>query len=115
MWCVADLNEEYLDKMEDVLETYERHYDPEQPVICLDEKSVTLHAEVRPPSRAKPGKEARQDGEYKRCGTANIFCAVEPKAGRHFTYPTPNRSGFEFAQVMVDLALNTQTPRPFTW
>jgi hypothetical protein len=46
------------------------------------------------------------------CGTANVFCAVEPKAGRHFTFPTPDRSGFEFAQVMVTLALgypNAQT------
>ena len=105
MWCVADLNGKYIDKMEDVLETYERDYDPEQPVVCLDEKPVTLHAEVRPRSNAEPGKEARQDGEYKRCGAANVFCAVEPKTGRHFTYPTPNRSGFEFAQVIVDLAL----------
>ena len=43
--------------------------------------------------------------EYERCGTANVFCAVEPKAGRHFTFATPDRSGFEFAQVAVTLAL----------
>jgi hypothetical protein len=41
---VADLNEEYISKMEDVLETYERPYDANQPVVCLDEKPVTLHA-----------------------------------------------------------------------
>ncbi len=40
MWCVAELNEDYVAKMEDVLETYERPYDPEQPVVCLDEKPV---------------------------------------------------------------------------
>jgi hypothetical protein len=40
-----------------------------------------------------------------RCGTANVFCAVEPKAGHHFTFPTPDRSGFEFAQVLFHLAL----------
>ena len=105
MWCVAELNEEYIAKMEDVLETYERPYDLEQPVVCLDEKAVTLHADVRPASPAAPGKEARQDSEYKRCGTANVFCAVEPKAGRHFTFPTPDRSGFEFAQAVFHLAL----------
>jgi hypothetical protein len=105
MWCVADLDDKYIDKMEDVLELYERPHDPEQPVICLDEKPITLHADVRPPSAAVPGREARQDNEYKRCGTANVFCAVEPKAGRHFTFPTPNRSAFEFAQVVVNLAL----------
>ena len=105
MWCVADLNEEYIAKMEDVLETYERPYDPKQPVICLDEKPVTLHADVRPASPTAPGREARWDSEYERCGTANVFCAVEPKAGRHFTFPTPDRSGFEFAQVAFHWAV----------
>ena len=89
MWCVAELNEDYIAKMEDVLETYEQPYDPKQPVVCLDEKPVTLHADVRPTARAAPGREARRDNEYERCGTANVFCAAEPKAGRHFTFATP--------------------------
>ena len=105
MWCVAELNEDYIAKMEDVLETYEQPYEPEQPVVCLDEKPVTLHADVRPASLAAPGREARQDNEYERRGTANVFCAVEPKAGRHFTFPTPDRSAFEFAQVACHLAI----------
>jgi hypothetical protein len=105
MWCVPELNEEYISKMEDVLEVYERPYNPDEPVVCLDEKPVTLHADVRPPSPATPGREARRDNEYQRRGTANLFCAVEPKAGRHFTYPTPNRSAVEFAQVAFDLAI----------
>ena len=102
---MADLDEDYIEKMEDVLKAYEQSYDPQEPVVCLDEKPVTLHADVRPTSPAQPGREARRDNEYKRCGTANVFCAVEPKAGRHFTFPTPDRSGFEFAQVAVTLAL----------
>jgi len=73
-------------------------------VVCLDEKPVPRHADVRPASPAAPGREARYDNEYQRCGTANVFCAVEPKAGRHFTFPTPNRSGAEFAQVACRLA-----------
>jgi DDE superfamily endonuclease/Homeodomain-like domain len=77
----------------------------EEPVLCLDEKPVTLHADVRPFAAAQPGREARRDNEYERCGTANVFCAVEPKAGRHFTFPTPDRSGVEFAQVLFQLAL----------
>jgi hypothetical protein len=105
MWCVAELDHEYITKMEDVLETYERPYDGEEPVVCLDEKPITLHADVRPSSPAVPGREARRDNEYERCGTANVFCAVEPKAGRHFTFATPDRSGFEFAQVAAELAL----------
>jgi hypothetical protein len=105
MWCVAELDQAYLAKMEDVLETYEKPYDPEEPVVCLDEKPITLHADVRPPSPAVPGREARRDNEYERRGTANVFCAVEPKAGRHFTFPTPDRSAFEFAQVAFELAM----------
>jgi len=105
MWVVADLDEDYIAKMEDVLATYEQPYNPQEPVICVDEKPVTLHADVRPASAAQPGREARRDNEYERCGTANVFCAVEPKAGRHFTFATPDRSGFEFAQVAVTLAL----------
>ena len=68
MWVVADLDDDYIARMEDVLAVYERPYDPQQPVICLDEKPVTLHADVRPSTPAAPG----------RCGTANVFCAVEP-------------------------------------
>src|SRR5260370_4925670 len=105
MWCVAELNEDYITKMEDVLKTYEKPYDPQQPVLCLDENPVTLHADVRPVAPAVPGREARRDHEYERRGTANVFCAVEPKAGRHFTFPTPDRSAFEFAQVVFELAL----------
>ena len=104
MWCVAELNEAYIARMEEVLATYERPYDPAEPVVCLDEKPVTLHADVRPVRAAVPGREARRDNEYRRCGTANVFCAVEPKAGRHFTFPTPNRSGRQFARVSCELA-----------
>jgi hypothetical protein len=91
--------------MEDVLETYERPYNPQEPVICLDEKPVTLHADIRPPRPAAPGREARRDSEYERCGTANVFYAVEPKAGRHFTSPTPDRSAFELARFLCEVAM----------
>jgi hypothetical protein len=111
MWVVADLDDEYIARMEDVLETYEQAYNPQEPVLCLDEKPVTLHADVRPTSPAQLGREARRDNEYERCGTANVFCAVEPKAGRHFTFPTPDRSGGEFAQVVVRLALAYPTAK----
>jgi transposase len=100
MWCVAELNQEYLEKMEGVLATYEKPYNPAEPVVCLDEKPVSLHADLRPPTPPAPGRIAKRDNEYKRCGTANVFCAVEPKAGRHFTLPTPDRSAPEFAQAV---------------
>ncbi len=86
--------------MEDVLAVYEKPYNPAEPVICLDEKPVSLHADVRAPIPVKPGKPAKQDNEYRRCGTANVFGVVEPKAGRHFTTATPDRSGAEFARMV---------------
>ncbi len=105
MWCVAELDNTYIARMEDVLEIYEQPYNPANPVVCLDEKPVTLHADVRPRTPAAPGREARYDSEYERRGTANVFCAAEPKAGRHFTFVTPNRSGPEFAQALFKPAL----------
>lgn len=98
--------------MEDVLALYEKPYDPKEPVVCLDEKPVSLHAEVRPPRPARPGHVAKRDNEYERRGTANIFGIVEPKAGRHFTCATPNRSAAEFAQrihTVVTAYLGTRT------
>jgi DDE superfamily endonuclease len=100
MWCVAELDRNYIERMEDVLAVYEKPYQAAEPVLCLDEKPVSLHADVRPPRPARPGKLARPDNEYKRCGTANVFGVVEPKAGRHFTIATPNRSAARFAHVL---------------
>ena len=65
MWCIAELDQAYIQKMEDVLAVYEKLYNPAQPVLCLDEKPITLHADVRAPIPAKPGKPAKQDNEYK--------------------------------------------------
>jgi transposase len=100
MWCLPNLDEGYLGQMEEVLGVYEKHYNPAEPVVCIDEKPVCLRSDVREPVAAKPGETAKRDSEYKRRGTANVFCAIEPKAGRHFTVPTPNRSGAEFAKVV---------------
>ena len=103
MWCVADLDPEYIARMEDVLALYEKPYDAREPVVCLDEKPVALHADVRPPQPARPGHVAKRDNEYLRCGTANIFAVVEPKAGRHLTRATPNRTAGQFALAIRDL------------
>lgn len=106
MWCVPELDERYIANMEDVLAIYEKPYDPQEPVVCLDEKPITLHADVRPATAAEPGREARRDSEYERRGTANAFLAVEPKAGKHFCFPTPDRTGFQFALVVLKLAMS---------
>lgn len=105
MWCVAELTPEYIAKMEDVLALYERPYSTREPVLCLDEKPISLHDDVRPPRPARPGHLAKRDSEYRRCGTANIFAVVEPKGGRHFTVATPDRSAQQFALTVRRLIL----------
>jgi len=104
MWCVGEITPEYRERMEDVLATYERPYRPSEPVLCLDERPVQLLDEKREPRPMRPGKIARRDSEYVRCGTANIFCAVESKAGRHFTRVTKDRKGPRFASMLSSLA-----------
>ena len=104
MWCVAELDDDYIEHMEDVLEVYERPLSAEEPVVCVDEKPVTLHKDVRDPIPMKPGSVAKRDSEYERCGTANVFCGIEPKAGVHFTKVTPNRSSPEFADFIESIA-----------
>ena len=70
--------------MEIVLDVYKRPYDPERPVVCMDESPKQLIAEAKSPIPAAPGRQARYDYEYMRCGTFNVFCACEPLAGRRF-------------------------------
>ena len=64
-------------KMEDVLDLYAEPYDPERPVVCFDETSTQLLAETRPPLPPRPGRPLRQDYEYRREGTRNLFLACE--------------------------------------
>lgn len=90
--------------MEDVLDLYEKPYDVKEPVVCLDEKPVQLLGDVRPESSLAEGQIVKQDYEYERCGTANVFCGVEPLAGKHLTKVTPNRKGPEYAEMIRDIA-----------
>ena len=104
MWCVAELDEEYIARMEDVLAWYEKPLSEEEPVVCIDEKPVVLHADLRPPRPMYPGRTLRRDSEYERRGTANAFCGVEPKAGRYYPRVTPDRSSPEFADYLLEIA-----------
>src|SRR5260370_27045013 len=106
MWCVAELDDEFIARREDVLAMYEKPLSVREPVVCIDEKPVVLHEEVRPPVAMQPGRVARRDAEYRRCGTANVFCGVQPKAGRHFTKVTRNRCSPEFADYLLDIAVD---------
>ena len=91
--------------MEDVLEVYHRPYDAERPVVCMDECSKQLIGEVREPLPPKPGHVAKQDSEYERRGTANVFMAVEPLAGQRTTQVTERRTRVDWARFVHMLLL----------
>lgn len=115
--------------MEDVLDVYHRPYDPARPVVALDEKPVQLLGDTREPIPCKPGKPAKQDHEYKRNGTANIFCAFEPLGNFRRLKVTERRTKLDFAAFVKELMderykdaekvvlvmdnLNTHTPASF--
>jgi transposase len=104
MWCVPDLDAEYTKRMMDVLEVYERPYDPKRPVVCVYEKSAQLLEDKRPSTPTQPGSPRKKDYEYVRRGTANLFCGVEPKGQRRTVQVTAQRRASDFAEYMAHLA-----------
>jgi hypothetical protein len=104
MWCVPEINGEFVERMEDVLRLYARRHDRAEPVVCLDERPVVLRGAARPGTAMQPGAPAKTDYEYVRNGTANIFCIVEPKTGRRLTYATARRTGRDFARALLRIA-----------
>ena len=90
--------------MEEVLDVLNQAADERAPVVALDERPVQLLDSLRPGTPMAPAKVARRDYEYARCGTANIFCIVAPKGGRHHTHATPNRTAPRFAAALERIA-----------
>jgi hypothetical protein len=86
--------------MEAILQRYQHAYDPQRPLVCFDEKSVQLLADIRPAQAQRPGHAPRQDYEYKRNGTRNLFMFVEPKGGRRQVLVTHRRTKGDFAYAM---------------
>ena len=86
--------------MYDVLDLYEEPYDPKRPIVNLDEKPKQLLGEKRMPIPMKPGSPEKYDYEYVRNGTANIFVAVEFKAGKRVTQVTERRTMKDFARFV---------------
>ena len=84
--------------MEDVLDVYERPYNPKEPVVCMDEKPLQLLGEVREPLPMKPGKTAIIDSEYIRNGTCSIFAFIEPLAGKHHVSVREHRTATDWAE-----------------
>ena len=90
--------------MEDILEVYQRPYDRQRPLVCLDESSKQLIAETRVPIAAKPGQPGRHDYEYRRNGTANLFMMFAPLEGWRHVKVTDRHTAVDYAQVLKELS-----------
>ena len=99
-----DANAAFVAAMEDVLEVYQRPYDRQRPLLCLDETSKQLIAETRVPIAAKPGRPGRHDYEYRRNGTANLFMMFAPLEGWRHVKVTDRHTAMDYAQVLKELS-----------
>jgi hypothetical protein len=130
MWVIPPkASADFVCHMEDVLEVYQRPYDPDYPLICMDETSKQLVGETRSPLRCAHGTPVRYDAEYVRNGVANLFLMSEPLVGKRQVYVREQRTMQDWAHVMRDLInetyadaekivlvmdnLNTHTPASF--
>ena len=104
MWCIPQVDAEYVARMEDVLDLYAEEPDPKRPVVCFDESPVQLIGEVRQPIPAKPGQLERYDCEYKRNGTANLFVFLNVHRPWRKVKVTESRAAVDFAACMRELA-----------
>jgi transposase len=103
MWCIPEVNGEYVARMEDVLDLYAEAPDPERPVICFDETPVQLIGEVRQPIPAEPGQLERYDYEYRRNGTVNLFVFLDVNRPWRKVKVTQRRTARDYAHCMRDL------------
>jgi transposase len=104
MWCIPQVDGEYVARMEDVLDLYAEQPDPKRPVICFDESPTQIIGEVRQPIPAQPGQLERYDCEYKRNGTTNLFVFLDVHRPWRKVKVTENRAAVDFAACMKELA-----------
>ena len=97
-WCIPTADAEFVAKMEDVLEVYQRPYDPLCPVVCIDETNKQLIRETRIP--CEPGQPEKVDSVYVRNGVADVFMISEPLAGKRETVVTETRTAVDFAHIL---------------
>jgi hypothetical protein len=90
--------------MERVLDIYKRPYNPDLPVVCMDESPKQLIRETRLPIKMKPGDETKVDFEYERCGVANIFLASEPLTGKRYVEVTERKTKIDWAKLIKQVS-----------
>ena len=103
MWCIPQVDGEYVARMEDVLDLYAEAPDPKRPVVCFDESPVQLIGEARQPIPAEPGRLERYDYEYRRNGTVNLFVHLDVHRPWRKVKVTERRAAEDYAHCMRDL------------
>lgn len=107
-WCIGEINSHFLWHMEEVLDCYEKPYDPNYPVICFDERPCQLIEDVLEPMPIKEGQPKREDYHYKRNGTATVLAAVEPLKGKRIIEVREQKTKKDYAEFMRGLAKQYQ-------
>ncbi len=103
-WCIPpEQNAAFVWHMEDVLDVYMRPYDPQRPVICMDECSKQLLRDTRAPLALAPKQGHRHDHEYERAGVANLFLFCEPLQGHRWVHATERRTKVDWAHQIQDM------------
>jgi hypothetical protein len=103
-WCIPpEQNAEFVWRMEEILEVYQRPLDPQRPLVCMDELSKQLIGETRRPVPAGPGRLKRIDYEYERLGTCNLFMFCAPLLGWRRVEVTDRRTRIDWAHAIRDL------------
>ncbi len=103
MWCIPQIDGEYVARMEDVLDLYAEPANPKRPVVCFDESPTQLISETRVPIPTTPGQPERYDCEYRRNGTANLFVFLDAHRSWRHVKVTARRTAKDFALCMRDL------------
>jgi hypothetical protein len=97
-------NSDFVAHMEQVLDVYKDRYDPEYPVVCMDESPKQLIGETRIPIPMRPGSIRKEDYEYQRCGVANVFMANEPLTGKRYVTITEQKKKTDWAWFIKEIA-----------
>ena len=103
MWCIPQVDGEFVARMEDVLDLYAEEPNPKRPVVCFDESPTQLIGEMRQPIPAAPGQLERFDCEYKRNGTANLFIFLDVHRPWRKVKVTERRSAEDYAHCMREV------------
>ncbi|MBP7067060.1 MAG: IS630 family transposase [Methanothrix sp.] len=114
-WVIPpEQNGSFVANMEMVLDVFKRPFDPLHPIICMDESPKQLISETRKPIPAAPGRSAKYDYEYKRCGVSNIFLACEPLAGKRMIKITDRRTALDWASFIEEIAAQYEQAEKIT-